>query len=94
MSRCDLDDCSLKDDIGEIKENQKEMKEAHGEMVTTQALLAQELGTYMKRGEKEHDILFARTRGNVKWAHLVMALGGVGTFVAIIYGVMRMAGVA
>ena len=83
--KCDLDKCSLKDDIGEIKTNQKEMKEAHGEMVTTQALLAQELGTYMKRGEKEHDLLFARTRLVVKWPHLATAVFVLGTIVGIVW---------
>ena len=83
--KCDLDDCSLKGDIGEIKTNQKAITKAHGEMVTTQALLAQELSTYMKRGEKEHDLLFARTRLVVKWPHLATVVFVLSAVVAIVW---------
>ena len=83
--KCDLDACSLADDIGEIKEAQKTLSESHIEMNTTQKLFIQKVGTYMERGKEEHDILFTRTRGTIKWLHLLWALGGISTFMGIIW---------
>lgn len=93
MAKCDLDECSLKEDIGEIKKNQKEMTQGQNKRDINQATFEQKMDDYMKQGIKEHEILFARTKvipqGNVKWTHLFMALGGVGTIMAIVYGAIR-----
>jgi hypothetical protein len=99
MPNCDLDDCSLKDYIDELRTDQKKLSgkhdailEKHVEVVKTQALLVQKVDTWMANvkedkedNEKDHDILFARGRGNVKWAHLAMAITGVSGFIGIIY---------
>lgn len=92
MEKCDLDKCSLSDDIGEIKEAQKTLSESHIEMNTTQRLFIQKVDTYMEHGKEEHDILFARTRGTINWTHLLMALAGVSTLMGIIWGAIKMSG--
>lgn len=92
MTKCDLDECSLKDHIKEIKDNQSAITKAHSEMVTAQAVFVQKVDGYMERGQKEHEVLFTKTRMVVKWPHLVMALGAVGTLMGIIYGAVRLFG--
>ncbi|KKM88345.1 hypothetical protein LCGC14_1259730 [marine sediment metagenome] len=99
----DLDARSFKDDIAEIKKNQEKMTEAHGEMILSQALFVQKVDTYMKRGEKENDLLFERTKdvakkedikGMATWGGILKALGGVSVFMGIIYGIIRIAGLS
>ena len=94
---------TLKEDMTEIKENQKKITEAHGKMIFSQALFVQKVDTYMKRAEKENDILFERTKNVVKtsdikgmatWGGILKAFGGVSVFIGIIYGIIRIAGLS
>jgi len=62
MEKCDLDACSLKEDIVEIKDTLKEASEADIERDKTQAVFVQKMDDYMVQGKKEHEILFQRTR--------------------------------
>jgi hypothetical protein len=79
---CDLDGCSLKGDIEDMKDAQKELSVSQIEMNTTQKLFIQKVDGYLERGKEEHDILFERTRdvakkedikGMATWKEIIMA---------------------
>lgn len=89
MPKCDLDECSLKDHITEIKDNQKAMTKAHSEMITAQAVFVSKVDGYMETGKLEHEILFARSRMVIKWPHLAMAIGAIAALMAIIFGAIK-----
>ncbi len=83
--KCDLDACSLKEDIGEIKENQKGMKNDQHERDVKQGKFEQKMDDYMKQGMKEHELLFARTRLIVKWPHLATAVFVLSAIIGIVW---------
>ena len=90
--RCDLDACSLKEDIGEIKRNQEKQLESHNKMITAQAVLIEKIGNVVKQheddnedNEKQHNILFGKVRYTVKWAHLGTVVFVLGTIVTIVW---------
>lgn len=99
MSKCDLDACSLKEHIEEIKDNQIKMIEGQAKRDISQGRFEQKLEDWMeqdvkdkKENGKQHDILFDRTRGMATWSGIFKAIGGTGGLMAIIYVVMRIAG--
>ena len=92
MGKCDLDACSLKEHIEEIKNNQVAITKAHGDMVLSQAVFVETVKGWMKStedakddNEKEHDILFAKVRLVVKWPHLATAVFVLSAIVGIVY---------
>lgn len=100
MKRCDLEQCSLTDAIDEIKGDMKQFAVAQTEQSNITAKMVQRLDDYIERGEKEHDILFDRTRdvvkrddvkGSVKWQHLFWLVAGLGTMFGIVLGIIELA---
>ena len=99
MPNCDLDDCSLKDSIDDIKKNQAAMTKANTDNAVATGKFVQKMDDFLEQYEKneesnkeERDILFTRTRGTIKWLHLLWALGGISTFMGIIWGAIKMSG--
>ena len=85
MPNCDLDECSLKDDIGEIKENQKEQLESSNAMITAQAVFVQKVDDYIEQNVKDVERLFIRTRRVVKWSHLSGVVFVLGVIIGIVW---------
>ena len=94
--KCDLDACSLKDDISEIKKNQVKMTETQAKRDVSQGRFEQKMEDYMEHGKDEHDILFARTKhipqGNVKWTHLATVVFVLGTIIGIVWKIATAGG--
>lgn len=83
---------NIEDDIKEIKSSQVKMAEAHGKMVTSQAVLSTKIDGWMtatetakEANEKEHDILFTKVRLVVKWPHLATAVFVLSAIVGIVW---------
>lgn len=100
MPKCDLDSCSLSDDIGDIKKNQAAMTKANNENAVAQGKFVQKMDDFLEQYEKneednkeERDILFTRTRGVVTWKGFVLALTGVSIFLGIVGTILMFAGV-
>jgi hypothetical protein len=97
MAGCKLENCQLKEDVAEIRTTQgalvsgvSEMKTSHDStqkivngMAVEFGKVSQKLDDYMMRGKDEHDALFAKVRGVVKWPHLLMALTAISIIVGI-----------
>jgi len=95
VPKCDLDDCSLKDDIGDIKDNQVKATEAQQARDVNQARFEQKIDDYIKQdikdkkenkeeNEKVHERLFARTRRVVKFEYLVTIILATGVIIGIV----------
>ena len=98
--RCDLDKCSLKDDIDEIKAGQEVIKLSMQTQALSTATLVQKVDDYIVRGEKEHDILFSRTRdivkkddikGVVRWPLLLSLIASGCGIAGVIFTAMKVA---
>lgn len=76
---------TIKEDMTEIKANQKEMTKAQNERNIKQGKFEQKMEDYMEQGMKEHELLFTRTKGIVKWSHLISAVFVLGTIVGIMW---------
>ena len=84
MPNCDLDKCSLKEDIGDIKKNQEKQLESSNEMILAQAVFVQKMDDYVEQNVKDVERLFVRTRRVVKWSHLTAAVFVLGTIIGIV----------
>jgi hypothetical protein len=85
---CKLEDCRLSKDVEEIKQAQEKTVEAVNTLNITVAKHTQKMEDYIDRGEKEHDIIFDRLRGVVRFVHIKNTLYVVVTIVAIVGGVL------
>lgn len=92
MAKCDLDDCSLKDNIDDIKKNQAAMTKANTDNAVAQGKFVQKMDDFLKQYEKnetsnkeERDILFTRTRLVVKWPHLATVVFVLAAIIGIVW---------
>ena len=109
MPKCDLDACSLSDDIGDIKKNQAAMTKANNTNAVAQGKFVQKMDDFLTQYEKneisnkeERDILFTRTRdvakqkdikGMATYGGILKILGGISIFLGIFATILRLAGV-
>jgi len=90
--KCQLaeDAAVIKSDMAEIKKSNDDTQKIVNGMSVDFGRMSQKLEDYMVRGKDEHDVLFAKTRENmkashssVKWSHLMMLLTAIGVIVGI-----------
>lgn len=98
--KCDLDACSLKGDINDIKKNQAAMTKANYDNAVVQGKFVQKMDDFLEQYEKnedsnkeERDILFTRTRGIVTLKGLVLTLTVVSISLGILVTILSVAGV-
>ncbi len=88
--KCDLDQCSLSEDVSEIKADTKETNKMINKDRVERGKFEEKIITILHTGKEEHkrfnknvEKLYSLNRGTVKWTHLSMALIAISIIIGI-----------